>query len=332
VGGERLILFCLALALAPAASADVLTIRSGYTIATSGYGPMVLEKKEVLAQFGKSYVLEPAHFRSTALELSALAAGEVDIISIAYSTFALAVLNARMDDIRIIADGGQDGVGTHRTVPFLVRNDGGVAQVEDLRGKAVATNGAGGAYDVAMRWMLHRHGLEDRRDYSTVETDYATMVPMLLGGKVDLIMGAEPFADAPAIRAGAHPLFTTRDAIGPSQMTVMAARAGFLDRNRAALGDFFADMLASFRWFHDPAHRDEAIAIMARVTRQPVENFASYAFTDSDFYRDPELRPNLDSLQRNIGIMNTLGLVKGEVEVSRYADLSFVDEAGRRLK
>jgi len=316
----------------PAIGAEPLVVRTGYTVPTSGYGPMVLEKKEVLTHLGTSYLLEPAHFRSTSLELSALAAGEVDIISIAYSTFALAVLNAHMDDIRIVADGGQDGVGTHRTVPFLVLNDGGIGTVEDLRGKAVATNGAGGAFDVAMRWMLRRHGLEDRRDYSTIETDYATMVPMLLGHKVDLIIGAEPFTDAPAIRDGAHALFTTRDAIGPSQMTVMAARAGFLDANRAALVDFFGDMLASYRWFHDPAHHDAAVAIVARVTRQPAGNFASYIFTDTDFYRAPDLRPNLDSLQKNIAIMGALGFAKGDIDVKRYADLSLVDEANRRFK
>jgi sulfonate transport system substrate-binding protein len=322
-----------ALALtALSASADPVTIRSGFTVATSFYGPMVLEKKAVLAHWGAAYVLEPVHFRSTSLELSALAAGEVELISIAYSTFALAVLNAGMTDIRIVADGGQDGIGTHRSVPFLVRNDGGIARIEDLRGKAVATNGAGGAFDVALRWMLRRHGLEDRRDYSTIETDYANMGPTLLGGKVDLIIGAEPFVDTPEMRDHAHALFTARDALGPSQMTVMAMRAGFLAAHRAQLVDFFADMMASFRWFHDPAHHDEAVAIVARVTRQPAGNFTSYLFTDTDFYRDPDLRPNLDSLQRNIAIMGKLGFVKGEVDAANYADLSLIDEARERFK
>jgi sulfonate transport system substrate-binding protein len=330
----RLALLCGAIALtAPGgATADPVTIRSGFTVATSGYGPMVLEKKEVLAHYGTSYVLEPVHFRSTSLELSALAAGEAELISIAYSTFALAVLNAGMDDIRIVADGGQDGIGTHRTVPFLVRNGGGIAAIEDLKGKAVATNGDGGAFDVAMRWMLRRHGLEDRRDYSTIETDYANMGAMLLGGKADLVIGAEPFVDTPAMREQAHALFTTRDALGPSQMTVMAMRAPFIAQNRARLVDFFADMMASYRWFHDPAHHDEAVAIVARVTRQPAANFTSYLFTDTDFYRDPDLRPNLDSLQRNIAIMSALGFVKGEVEARKYADLSLIDEARERFK
>jgi NitT/TauT family transport system substrate-binding protein len=165
-----------------------------------------------------------------------------------------------------------------------------------------------------------------------VETDYANMSAMLLGGKADLIIGAEPFADTPAMRQNAHALFTTRDAIGPSQMTVMAARAGFIQANHAALVDFFEDMIASFRWFHDPAHHAEAVAIVARITKQPAANFESYLFTEEDFFRDPTFQPNLDSLQRNLGIMSALGFVKGEVEVRKYTDLSLVDEALRRLE
>jgi NitT/TauT family transport system substrate-binding protein len=317
----------LLLGLGASAAAAQLPIRTGYTIATSFYGPMVLEKKAPLAHLGRSYRIEPMHFRSTSLELDALAAGEADIVSIAYSTLALAVLNAHLDDIRIVADGGRDGTDDHRTVPFLVRNGGGIARPEDLRGRVVASNGAGGAYDVAMRWMLRRHGLEAGRDYGTVETDYANMSAMLLSGKVDLSIGAEPFADQPAMRAGTHALFTAKDALGPSQMTVMAARAPFLAKNRAALLDFFADIRASLAWFHDPANHDEAVAIVAKVTHQPAENFAAYIFTARDFYRDPDLMPDLDSLQRNIAVMRELGFITADFDVKRYADLSLVEAA-----
>ncbi len=334
VGALRcaLTLAALALAAGMAHAAEPVTIRTGYTVITSGYSPMVLEKTAVLKHYGQSYLLEPSHFRSTSLELSALAAGEAEIISIAYSTFALAVENANMTDIRIVADGGQDGVDGHRSVPFLVRNGGGITRIEDLKGRVVESNGAGGAYDMAMRWMLKQHGLDDRRDYTVIETDYANMAAMLLGGKVDLIIGAEPYVSTPAMKAAAHTLFTTHDALGPSQMTVMASRAGFVAKNRAALVDFFEDMMASVRWFHDPANHDEVVAIVARLTKQPPEDFASYIFTKDDFYRDPDLHPNLDSLQRNIGVMRALGFIKGDVVAKDYADLSMVEEAARRLE
>jgi len=279
----------LTLAMSGTAAAEPLTVRTGWVVATSGYTPLVLEKKELLTHYGTSYVLDPRHFQGTAPQLTAFAANEIDIATI-------------------------------------------VKAVEDLKSKVVATNGFGGAYDVGMRSMLRKHGLEDKRDYSVVESDFAHMNAMLLERKVDLVIGSMPFALDADMQANAHVLFTLRDAMGRTQMIVMAARQGFLDQNRAALADFFADMLASLRWFHDPANRDEAIAIVARVTKQPVERLGAYLYSKNDFYYDRNGLPDLDALQRNVDSLGEAGMIKGEIDVRKYVDLSFVETAAKQLK
>jgi NitT/TauT family transport system substrate-binding protein len=140
----RISIFALigALALSRVASADPLTIRTGWVVATSGYTPLVLEKKDLLRHYGVSYTLEPRHFQGTAPQLTAFASNEIDIATIGYSTFALAILNAKMDDIRIVADGFQDGADGFASTSFMIRNDSGIKAVEDLKGKVVATNGS----------------------------------------------------------------------------------------------------------------------------------------------------------------------------------------------
>jgi hypothetical protein len=55
--------------------------------------------------------------------------------------------------------------------------------VADLKGKVVATNAAGSAVDIASRYMLKKGGLEDKRDYTTVEAR---------GGKAPEVIGARP--------------------------------------------------------------------------------------------------------------------------------------------
>ncbi|HEY1503330.1 MAG TPA: ABC transporter substrate-binding protein [Stellaceae bacterium] len=326
-----LIAAAVVLTLTRTAAADPVTIHTGWVVATSGYSPLQLEKKDLLKHYGKSYVMEPQHFQGTAPQLTAFAGGQIDIATIGYSTFALAVLNAKMDDIRIVADGFQDGADGYNSTAFVVRNDGGIGKVEDLKGKVVASNGFGGAYDVGMRSMLRKHGLEDKRDYSVIESDFAHMNAVLLERKASLIIGSMPFLLDPELQANAHTLFTLRDAMGRTQMIVLAARQAFLDKNRAALGDFFEDMLASSRWFHDPKNRDEAIAIVSRATKQPAESLSNYLWTDKDFYYDRDGMPDLNALQSNVSALRDLDMIKGDVDVKRYVDLSFIKEAAKRL-
>jgi NitT/TauT family transport system substrate-binding protein len=131
--------------------------------------------------------------------------------------------------------------------------------------------------------------------------------------------------------AKAHVLFSAADAFGPSQMTIQAARAGFVAAHRAAMVDFFEDMMRTIRWFRDPANHEAAVTVAANLTKQPAAGLAPFLFTKEDSYVDPKLEPNLDSLQKNIGVMKALGFINGDVAVKKYADLSLVEEAAKRL-
>jgi NitT/TauT family transport system substrate-binding protein len=96
--------------------------------------------------------------------------------------------------------------------------------------------------------------------------------------------------------------------------------------------DFFEDMMRVIRWFRDPANHDAAVAVAANLTKQPAAGLAPFLFTKEDSYVDPKLEPNLASLEKNIGVMRALGFINGEVAVNKYADLSLVEEAAKRLR
>jgi NitT/TauT family transport system substrate-binding protein len=263
--------------------------------------------------------------------ITALANGELEIANLAYSTFGLAIQNAKMDDLRVIADEFQDGVPGYYSNEFMVLKDSEIRKVDDLKGKVLATNAAGSAIDIAMRAMLRRHGLEDKRDYSVVEAQFPAMRAMLAEKKVAMIQGTPPFSLDPELRQIARTLFTSKDAIGLSQFVFWTARKAFLDKNRAAMNDFMEDALRIARWYLDPANHDEVMQIASRVTKQPAERF-SWVFTKQDFYRDPNLLPNLKALQSNVNMTRELGFVKIDIDVPKFADLSFVEEAAKRLK
>jgi NitT/TauT family transport system substrate-binding protein len=159
--------------------ADPVKIRVAWVTPISTWASILLEKKDLAKHLGKSYALEPVRFAGTPPMITALAVGELEIADLAYPTIPIAIENAGMGDLRIIADELQDGVQGYYSQEYMVLADGPIKKVEDLKGKVLATNALGSAVDIAMRAMLRKHGLEDKRDFTTIETPFPTMRAML---------------------------------------------------------------------------------------------------------------------------------------------------------
>jgi NitT/TauT family transport system substrate-binding protein len=313
------------------AQAEPVTLRVAWVAPLSDLASIWLEKKDLARNYGKSYVFEPVRYRGTPPMITAIANNELEIGALAYSTLPIAIENAGMDDIRVIADDFLDGIDGYYSNEFDVLADGPIKKIEDLKGKIVATNSAGSAVDVAMRAMLRKHGLESNRDYTIIETPFPAMRAMLAEKKVDLISAVLPFSLDPELKKFARSLFTSKDAIGISQFIMLTARKPFIEAHRAALVDYLEDSLRIVRWFLDPQNHDAVVAIAARVTKQPADRF-DWVFTKSDYYRDPDLLPHLDALQRNVDMTKELGFVNASFDVRTHSDLSLVEEAAKRLK
>jgi sulfonate transport system substrate-binding protein len=319
-----------ALAFAGAASADPLKIREGW-VAPGNWGSIWLQKKDLAKHFGQSYVMEPAHYAGTPPMVTALATNEVEIANLAYSTLGIAIENAGLDDLRVICDEFQDGVSGYYSQEYMVLKDSPIQKVEDLKGKVLATNAEGSAVDVAMKAMLHKHGLENKRDYTVVEAPFPAMKAMLAEKKVDLIPAVLPFSYDPELQKIARDLFVQKDAIGITDMVVWQARKPFIDQNRAVMVDFMEDTLRIVHWYLDPANHDAATQILADLVKRPQATF-DWAFTNRDVYHDHNLMPNLGALQKNIDMTRDLGFIKSSFDVKKYSDLSLVEEAAKRLQ
>ena len=183
-----------------AANAEPLRIREAW-VAPGNWASIWLQKKDLAKHFGQSYVMEPVHYVGTPPMVTALANNETEVANLAYSTLGIAIENAGLSDLRIICDEFQDGVPGYYSQEFMVLKDGPIQKVEDLKGKIVATNAAGSAVDVAMKAMLHKHGLEPNRDYTVVEAPFPAMRAMLAEEKVDLIPAVLPSRTIPHYRA-----------------------------------------------------------------------------------------------------------------------------------
>jgi sulfonate transport system substrate-binding protein len=315
------------------ARAEPLRIRAGWINTPASLIPVLFAKPGIAKHQGVSYVLEAIHFSSSPQQITGVATGELEIATLGFSTFSIAIQNAGLSDLKVIADETQDGVEGHYSIPYVVRKDSPIRTVEDLKGKVVATNGIGAGVDISMRAVLAKHGLQDKRDFTTVEVQFPNMRAMLAEHKADLVVATLPFTYDPEMERIAHPLFHQRDAFGgPAELSFWTARAGFLEKNRAAMVDLLEDTVRAVRWYIAPENRDEAIRYLSEFTKLPPERFQSWLFTAKDYYRDPDVRPNLAALRQNIQVQRELGFIKADIDPKKYADLSLLEEAVKRQK
>jgi NitT/TauT family transport system substrate-binding protein len=317
--------------LGGAANAQPVKIRAAYVVPVANWPSILFEKQGLAKHMGRSYTYEAVHFQGTPQMITAIANNELEVSNLAYSSLAIAIENAGLDDIRVIADEFQDGVAGYFTQPYYVRKDSGINKIEDLKGKVIASNGGGSAVDVAIRATMRKHGLEEKRDYTMIEAPLPTMPAVLTDKKADLVPAVLPFSFNPKLREEGKILFEQRDQIGITQMIVWTARKSFIDKNRAAMVDFMEDMLRITRWYQDPKNHDEVAQIASKITKAPPERFG-WLFTKQDTYRDPNMVPNLDALQKNVDMTREMGFVKKKIDVKQYSDLSLVQEAAKRLK
>jgi NitT/TauT family transport system substrate-binding protein len=314
-------------------SAEPVKIRIGWVAAPNSWAILFDAKKDLAKHWGKSYVLELTRFRGTGPQITALASGVLDIAPLSFSGVAAAVLNAKLEDLRIIMDEKQDGVpGTYST-EFMVHKDSPIKKVDDLRGKVLATNGIGGGWDMAMRAMMLRHGMHDQKDYSIIETRLPNMIAMLEQKKADLVIAPLPFSARPKFHEIGRTLFTFRDAFGSAiGAAQLCSRAGFIEKNRAAMVDFAEDAIRIIRWYWDPANHAEVVKVVSKLSGQKPENLDSWLFIrGKDNHRDPNGIPNIEAIQKNIEIQHKLGFLKQTIDVKKYSDVSLVNDALKRI-
>ena len=325
--------FAATVLAATTATADPLKLRISYAGSTPGqFGPLLegaATLPDLYKHYGKSYTIESVVLRGSGPALTALAADEVEIAATSYETIGNAIFNAKLD-VRIIADVLGTGMNGWGDDYFIVRK-GEMKTIQDLKGKIAAVISHGSAPDTALKFYSAKHGLKHGVDYTVVEVGVPAMFPTLESKRADLVFVTEPFTSIAEKSGKSEVLFSFSEALGPDQSVMWIMKADTIAKNRAALLDFMEDHVRLRHWIFDPKARGDVDAFMAKTLKRPVEA-VSYAFTKRDHWRDPDARPDMKLLQKNVDDAKTRGLLPDTFPVDRYADMSLIDEALKRIK
>lgn len=319
-----------ALGIAPAA-AEPLKIRISWAVAPAHLTPMIPHvPKDVYRHYGKSYVVEPIHIAGSGPALQALAAGELQMGGLSAQALVLGATRAKLD-LRVVAQLMSQGVSGYPSSEYYARK-GEIKSPADLKGKVFAVNARGSTIDAAVRRYMSKHGFDDGRDYQIVEVRFPAMLAALESKRVDVAPLLQPFNLIAERKGNMEPVFSTIDALGPTQTLQYIARASWIEKNRAAVIDFFEDHLRFRRWLMDPANREEAVKIVADLTKRPVTSYQDWAFTKKAYYYDPDGLSDSKLLQKNIDDLKEMDILPASVDVEKYTDLSLVQEAKKRLQ
>jgi NitT/TauT family transport system substrate-binding protein len=310
-------------------NAEPTKIRIGYDTIPLHIIPVIFRMPELQKHNGKEYTLEFFRFKGSPLQVQALAANEVDIAALAFSTFATAITTAKLP-IKGIADLAQDGPWFSSV--FAVKADGPVKKVEDLKGKTLAVNAFGGGSDMAARTVLVKHGLTPNKDVRLIEASFGAMPAMVRQGKVDIATFPAPSWAVHSKPGDLRSLFRQSDGLGDQQFLLYVARDDFIKKNRKALVAFYEDYLTGLKAVLDPKNRQKVLETIAKVAESPVKNFEAWALLEGkDYYHSPDGKINVKALQNNINSLKELGLLKQTLDVAPHVDSSLLDEAAKRL-
>ena len=120
--------------------------------------------------------------------------------------------------------------------------------------------------------------------------------------------------------------------MGVTQILSLVARASLSSRRTTRRSSItWRIICARCAGIIDPANHAEAVAIVSKFTKLPPAHFEPWLLTKGDQYRNPAGRPNLEAMQHNIEVQKEFGFIDKAIDVKKYADLSLIDAADKRL-
>jgi len=311
------------------ASAEPFKLRVSYDTIPTHLAPIIFKMPEQPKYFGKDYTIDFIRFKGSSLVLQALAADQVDVGVLAFSTFATGIVNANLPIVGI-ADVAQDGP-SFSTI-YAVTSDSPIKTVKDLKGQTIAVNAFGGAVDMAARGVLRKNGLTPDKDVRIIEASFGAMEAMTKANKVQVGSFLAPFWAKAEKDGGFRPLFRQKDAMGTTQFLFFCAKESFIKAHRDVLVKFLADYVHGIGVVHDPKNREAALKIMSELTGRPAATFADWALLPGkDFYHDPHGLVNVKALQSNIDSLVELKMMPKAFDVSKHVDNSLVEAAGKHM-
>jgi len=311
-----LILFSIA-----AAAQTPPTIRFGRGFAAEEQMWLMSVRKDLTPNQGKAYNLNQILFQANPERFQAFLAGELD----GGTAPGLAVIFAHAQgvDMKIVASICLEAAGQGIfTTQYMVKDDGPIKSVKDLKGGTIAVVGIKTATDLWARAGLLNAGLMPDKDTKVVPMGFPVIGDAVRTGKVSAGVFVEPFYSAEMAKGGLRSLFNAVDSVGyEHELLDIFFGEKFLKAHPAAVRAFLADYVAVTKYYLANTAQAKADLHKAGFVRTPLPVYLK----TSDWKRDPNGRVDVGSLEKLSKFMlEKLDWLEKPVNVREMVDLSYL--------
>lgn len=296
-------------------------IRFGRGFAAEEQVWLMSARPDLAPNQGKRYQLKQILFQANPERFQAFLAGELD----AGTAPGLAVIFARAQgvDMKIVASICLEAAGKEWfSTTYMVKDDGPVKRVQDLKGGTIGVVGIKTATDLWARAGLINAGLVPDKDTKVVPMGFPVIGDAVRTGKVSAGTFVEPFYSAEVAKGGLRKLFTATEAVGyDHELLDIFFGEKFLKANPDAVRAFLADYVAVTKYYLANTAQAKADLHKAGFVRTPLETYLKNA----DWKRDPNARVDVESLKKLSGFMlDKLQWLEKPVNVDSMVDLSYL--------
>jgi len=257
--------------------------------------------------------------------ITALLAGEVDILYVGPSPAVNGYIRSNGKALRVLAGGASGGA------VFAVRAGFDPANLERAR---LASPGVGNTQDISMRHMLAARGLAPTQKGGTVRLTpmaNADILNLMKQGQLDGAWVPEPWGARLVHEAGARIAVDERDLWPQRQFatTVVVVATPYLQAHREVLRGFLAGHVAMTHWIseHPAEARVQLQAALAALQGRPL---ADQILADALSRVDFTALPMEASLREQARRAFTLGLLgEGEPDLGGLFALDLLKEVNR---
>ena len=296
-------------------------IRFGRGFAAEEQVWLMSARPDLTPNQGKKYQLKQILFQANPERFQAFLAGELD----AGTAPGLAVIFARSEgvDMKIVASICQEAKGpNYFTTTYMVKDDGPIKKVQDLKGGTVGVVGYKTATDLWARAGLLNAGLQPDKDTKVFSLGFPTMGDAVRTDKVQAGTFVEPFYSQQVEKGGLRKLFTAVDAIGyDHELLDVWFGDKFLKAHPDVVRAFLADYVAVTKYYLSNMEQAKRDLHKAGFVRGAIESYLK----NSDWRRDPNARVDVESLKKlSTFMLEKLKWLEKPVNVDQMVDLSYL--------